>query len=360
MPREDNQLRRRFAIALALSLLAACAHSPGVMRYEVDGIDTGRVWPAAQTREMPRYRMIGQLLGEGNFTIAGKDQARLSKAFRWLVGLDERAPNPIVLQRPQSGMVDEARRILVTDVSRQAVLVFDEAAGRLDIWDRAGKNSSFVAPIAIAPGSNGQILVTDAELKRVIRLSAKGEPIGDFGAGMLKRPAGIARHARTKEVFVSDIHSHDIKVFDDEGRHLRTFGRAGGAPGEFSYPSHLAVAEDRLYVSDTMNARIQVFELGGKPLFQFGQRGLFLGNLVHPKGVAVDAEGNIYVVESYHDHLLVYDKTGRFLMAIGGTGKANGEFYLPAGVWTDRDSRVFVADMFNGRVAIMQFLGGDQ
>ena len=113
-------------------------------------------------------------------------------------------------------------------------------------------------------------------------------------------------------------------------------------------------------MADTMNARVQVFDLAGKALLQVGQRGLYLGNLVRPKGVAVDAEGNIYVVESYHDHLLVYDKTGRFLMAIGGTGKANGEFYLPAGVWTDRDNRIFVADMFNGRVVVFQFLGGDQ
>ena len=90
-----------------------------------------------------------------------------------------------------------------------------------------------------------------------------------------------------------------------------------------SYPSHLAISDGRLYVADTMNARIQVLTCR-QAVLQFGERGLYLGNLVHPKGVAVDGEGNIYVVESYHDHLLVYDKTGRFLMAIGGTGKANG------------------------------------
>jgi len=347
------------AIALVFSFIAGCAQPPGVMRYEVDGIDAGRVWPASQTREMPRYRMIGQLFGESNFAAAGKGQGGLAKALRWAVGLDERAPDPVVLQRPQSGMVDEMRRILVTDISRQAILVFDEAAGLLDVWDRAGKNIGFVAPIALAPGSNGQILVTDAELKRVFRLSAKGTPIGEFGAGVLKRPTGIARDAASKQVFVADIHAHDIKVFDDDGNLLRTFGRAGSELGELSYPSHLALADGKLYVSDTMNARIQVFDLSGKVLFQFGQRGLNLGNLVHPKGIAVDDEGNVYVVESYHDHLLVYDKTGRFLMAIGGTGKSNAEFYLPAGVWTDRNNRVFVADMFNGRVVIFQFLGGD-
>jgi sugar lactone lactonase YvrE len=330
------------------------------MRYELDGIVAGRVWPPAQDRETPRYRMTGQLFGEGNFSSPDNGRTAFSSALRWMVGLDAWRRNPIVLQRPQSGMVDAARRILVTDISRQAILVFDEAAGRLDIWELAGKNTRFAAPIALAPGMDGEVLVTDAELKRVVRLNSKGEPLGAFADGSLLRPTGIARDPVSGQVFVADTHAHDIKVFDDAGKLLRTIGRPGGELGELSYPGHLALADGKLYVADTMNARIQVFELSGKPLFQFGQRGLYLGNLVHPKGVAVDSEGNIYVVESYHDHLLVFDKTGRFLMAIGGTGKANAEFYLPAGVWTDRDNRVFVADMFNGRVVIFQFLGGDQ
>lgn len=349
-----------YLAAALVGLLAACAQAPSVMRYEVDGVDAGRVWPSAQTRQTPRYRMTGQLFGESNFTAVAEGQSAFSKAFRWIVGLDGRLRDPIVLQRPQSGMVDAARRIFVTDISRQAIFVFDEAGGKLDVWDRANKSTRFIAPIALAAGEGGTVLVTDAELKRVFRLSAIGEPQGEFGAGLLKRPTGIARDPVTRQVFVADIHSHDIKVFNDNGKLLRTFGTGGTDSGELSYPAHLALAAGRLYVTDTMNARIQVFDLDGKALFQFGQRGLFLGNFVHPKGVAVDSEGNIYVVESYHDHLLVFDNTGRFLMAIGGTGKSNAEFYLPAGVWTDRDNRVFVADMFNGRVVILQFLGGDQ
>ena len=91
---------------------------------------------------------------------------------------------------------------------------------------------------------------------------------------------------------------------------------------------------------------------------KFGQRGLYLGNLVRPKGVAVDSEGNVYVVESYYDSLLVFSTRGEFLLPIGGTGTATGRFYLPAGVWVDARNRVHIADMFNGRVVLFQFLGG--
>jgi 6-bladed beta-propeller len=91
---------------------------------------------------------------------------------------------------------------------------------------------------------------------------------------------------------------------------------------------------------------------------QFGARGLTLGNLVRPKGVGIDGEGNVYVIESYFDSLLVFSPRGEFLMPIGGSGKATGRFYLPSGIWIDSRNRVHIADMFNGRVVLFQFLGG--
>jgi DNA-binding beta-propeller fold protein YncE len=92
-------------------------------------------------------------------------------------------------------------------------------------------------------------------------------------------------------------------------------------------------------------------------LGQIGQRGLYVGNLVRPKGVTVDSDGNIYVVESYYDHLLIYDEDGKFLVPIGGTGSEAGQFFLPAGMWSDKNDRIFVADMFNSRVVIFRYVG---
>ena len=151
----------------------------------------------------------------------------------------------------------------------------------------------------------------------------------------------------------------DLKVFDDAGTLLRVIGQRGEGAGEFNYPSHLAFVQDELYVTDTLNSRIQVFAARTeRPSRRFGSRGLALGNLVRPKGVGVDGEGNVYVVESYYDSLLVFSREGEFLMPIGGTGKSTGRFYLPAGVWVDARNRVHVADMFNGRIVLFQFLGG--
>jgi DNA-binding beta-propeller fold protein YncE len=330
-----------------------------VMRMDAAGQTESAktVWPASP--EIPRFRYVGQLTGDENFTPADIDsRGTAKKIFYWLVGLTGSNEERVVLQRPQSGMVDAAGRVYVTDVSRQAVFVFDQAAGELRVWERAEGSDKFVAPVGIAAGMNGQILVADAELGRVFRLDAGGNPLGSFGAGVLKRPTGLARDPARGLVYVADTHAHDVKVFDDRGVLQETLGNRGEADGELNYPTHLAFADGKLYVSDSMNSRIQILDTQGHVLGKFGKRGLYVGNFTRPKGVALDGSGNIYVVESFYDNLLVFGNDGQFLMPIGGTGKGIGQFYLPAGVWCDAQNKVYVADMFNGRVVIFQALEG--
>jgi len=353
------RLLRALLAAAAAVTLAGCASEPLVMRLQASEADMARVFPAPATQEVPRYRYLGELVGEGNFVTANGKRSSARKLFDWIVGLAEHADTPVVLQRPQSGVVDAAGRVLVTDVSRNAVFVFDQAGGKLEVWERATHTDRFAAPIAIAAGPGGQLLVSDAELGRVFRLAPDGTPIGELGAGVLVRPTGIVRDAQRGRIYVADTHAHDIKVFGDDGRLLATWGRRGSGAGEFNFPTHLALGNGLLIVCDSMNARIQGLDEDGRPKLSFGERGLYIGNLVRPKGVAADDEGNVYVVESMHDTLLVFDREGRLLMSLGGTGADLGRFYLPAGVWVDARNRVFVADMFNGRVAVFQFLGGN-
>ncbi|MBL0424165.1 NHL repeat-containing protein [Ramlibacter alkalitolerans] len=346
--------------ALAAALLAGCAVESRVL--QLDGSSAGeRLFPAPQTQETPRYRYLGQLQGETNFKLkdgqAGRSSGR--KLLALIAGLSDTPDRPVMLVRPQAGMVDPAGRVLVTDVGRGAVFVFDEAAGRLDVWEMATRGERFVAPIGIALGRGGEILVADSELGRVFRLSPDGKPLGEFGAGVLQRPTGVVRDAARARIFVADTYGHEIDIFDDEGRAVAKWGERGDGPGQLNFPTHLALSGELLIVSDSMNARVQGFDPAGKPVLRFGERGLYVGNLVRPKGVAADDEGNLYVVESMHDTLLVFDREGRLLMSLGGSDAENGRFYLPAGVWVDGRNRVFVADMFNGRVAVFQFLGGN-
>lgn len=354
-------MNSRLLILFLILFLTGCAGEKLVLRFNPESAEVSRrmFFPPPTDGEVPRYLYIGELIGEPNFVPPeGKKENPFITALKWVVGLFE-ADDITVLQRPQSGVVDEGGRILVTDVSRGGVYVFDEKEGRLDVWEFAEGLRRFIAPSGIALGPEGRIFVADAELQQVVMLDRTGRGVGVIGSDQLQRPTGLAWDANAALLYVADTHAHQIKVFDMTGRLVRTIGHRGEQPGEFNYPTHLALSHGRLVVSDTMNARVQAIALDDSaPPLVIGKRGRWVGDFARPKGVAVDSEENIYVVESYHDHLLVFDRKGRFLLPIGGTGSSVGSFYLPGGLWVDSRNRVFIADTFNGRVAIFQFLGG--
>ncbi len=342
-------------------LLAGCASSPATLNLDLQGAE-GHLWPSPP--EVARYQYIGQLTGEENFVKENNDGAMGRRLFDWMVGIVAGETLPVVLQRPQSGAVDRDGRLYVTDVSRAAIYVFDQPAGQLEVWEIAGEQLRFKTPVGIVvietDEGGREILVADADLKRIVRLDQSGKPVGHFGSDVLVRPTGLARDPATGNLYVADTHAHDVKIFSAEGRLLRRVGAGGRGEGEgqFNSPTHLAFARGQLYVTDTLNSRIKVLSADGEFLRTFGRRGLFVGDLPRPKGVTVDKDGNVYVVESYYDHLLVFNEEGNLLLPIGGSGSGVGEFYLPAGVWTDQRDRIYVADSFNGRVVILQYLGG--
>ncbi len=342
---------------LLAGVLAGCAGTgeptPRDFRFTLDG--EPRYWPGLP--EVPRYRYVGELTGEANFGTREGETSGMLKALHWLAGIDDNERTNS-LQRPQGVAVDDAGRIFVSDISRQAVLVFDPVAGRLRVLKQARPDLPFRTPVGLAADGQGGVLVADAELGAVFRLAADGRPLGVIGQADLARPTGVARDPVSGRIYVTDTRRHQVVVFDRDGRFLDHWGQRGDEPGRFNAPTYIYWAQGRLYVADTLNSRVQILDAGdGRWLGSIGRRGLYVGNFDRPKGVAVDDEGNVYVVESYRDHLLIFDDDGRFLLPIGGTGKGAGQFFLPAGVSVDGRNRIYVADMFNGRVAVFQYLG---
>lgn len=345
-------------LLVLLLMITGCSETKYLLQYEQSADE--KIWPPPP--DIPRYRYVGQLTGEDNLKAIKEGGAgeAVTGFLRALVGLGSESVRLKTLARPQSGIVDSTGRILVTDAGRQAVFVFDEKLGSLDIWREASEAYNFISPVGIAQAKNGDVLVADAELRRVIRLDAKsGKPKGEFGFDDLERPTGLSVDPASGRVYVADTNEHNVKVYGVNGKLVQIIGQVGTKPGEFNAPTHLAFAGGKLYVTDTFNARVQLFDSEGVYLKTIGDRGLYLGNLVRPKGVSADSQGNVYIIESFHDYLLIYNQDARFLLPIGGTGSEAGKFYLPAGVWLDNRDRIYVADMFNGRVAIFQYLQGE-
>lgn len=339
-------------------IISACAIEDERVAIVLEPAPDSVVWP--QPPDAPHYALVGQLIGERDF-IQNKTQVKKSRTIMsWLTGLIYGEKIYSELKRPISGMRDNKGRIMVVDASLKAVMVFDLEQKQFLKWDRISEFSTYASPIAIIGDGKDGFFVTDSELGKVFHIDKDGNPLNNFGEGILNRPTGIARDPSRQIIYVSDTAEHNIKVFTDDGNLIDVIGSRGSGVGEFNGPTYLTFVQSRLYITDTLNFRVQVLDANQENQLTFGNLGINLGNMVRPKGIAIGGDGRIYVVESYFDHLLIYSSTGEFLLPIGGTGYGDGQFYLPNGVWTDTEGNVYVADMFNGRVSIFRELSKNQ
>ena len=89
-------------------------------------------------------------------------------------------------------------------------------------------------------------------------------------------------------IYVLDSREANIKVFDESGRHIRTFGTRGQGPGELQMPGGMCITPDEeILILDTANRRLLFFTLLGKYL-----RELSIGKYMFAR-VFPDSKGNL-------------------------------------------------------------------
>jgi hypothetical protein len=93
-------------------------------------------------------------------------------------------------------------------------------------------------------------------------------------------------------IWVLEGQSLELRVFDREGRHVRTVGRKGGGPGEFAGPMGFAWSPSGdLWVPDPRNARISLVDTAGN----FVRSHPMLGGItILPWPGGFDAHGSFY------------------------------------------------------------------
>lgn len=296
------------------------------------------VWP--EPPAPARIRYLKALIP----TTAGRKRSLLARFWNVLTGGREEA----AMTQPYGLAMDTLDRLYVADTFGQAVHVFDLRNGRYSSIRVEGESLIGVAVLG------DRLLVTDSTGGRLICLTLEGKRLWTLGreAGF-DRPTGLA--ATGDRVYVVDTLAHRVVVVSATGAVLGRFGSHGGEPGQFNFPTNIAVGPDgRLYVTDSMNFRVQIFDPSGKFLSLFGHLGDGSGDFSRPKGIGIDSDGNIYVVEGLHDVVQIFDEKGQFLLAFGGSGTGDGEFWLPAGL-AIHDDRIYVSDSSNRRVQVFDY-----
>jgi sugar lactone lactonase YvrE len=329
------------AALLAASLAAACAHVEA--RQIGAHLPGDPSWPRGEGR---RIAWVGEIRGPESL---GIERGFLRRVWDGITG--RRAVEG--LYRPYAVAVDAAGRIAIADPGRHAVLLYDPAH-RSSRRILGGGRDRLVYPIAVA-FAGATLLVADSEAGAIRAFDARGRAVPPpVAIPPLRRPVALAVDEARGRLFVTDTLAHVVHVLPlAPGGEATVLGGRGTEPGQFNFPTHLAVdAEGRLAVCDAMNFRVQLFDAALRPIAAFGRHGDGVGDLSRPKGIVLDGEGVVFVLEGYYDVVQAFDREGTLLGVFGGSGVAPGRLWLAGGMALDARGRLYVADTFNARVQV--------
>ena len=320
--------------ALLLVALAGCASTPKGPPEEIR-------WPLPP--DVARVKFVRAFRGDDDLRASA-----LRKTLRALVE-DKRAG--IIDQPTGLALSVDEKTLYVTSSTAAPILAVRFAEGKVAKFVTSGEAPK--SPYGAAVDGEDNVYVADSAGNVVLVYTREGRLLRKIGE-KIDRPTGIAVDRRRQLLYVvsgvsQESSQHRVEVFSLAGQHLRTIGTRGSAPGEFNFPTHLAVGKDgTLFVADMLNFRVQEFDPEGGLVGVFGSAGQGPGNFDKAKGVAVDSFGNIYVVDSQTAIVQIFNPRHQVLLGFGGRLERLGYMLLPTAIAIDSKNTIYVAD-FAGR-----------
>jgi DNA-binding beta-propeller fold protein YncE len=252
-------------------------------------------------------------------------------------------------------LTPDEQHLYIACASAGRVLRADLANGKLDLAATV-EGRSPTGPLAVAVDAAGNLFVSDPPTNAVWVYGPDGKFLRRITES-LERPTGIAIDRRRQLLYVvagvsGKSQHHRVEVFSLAGKHLRTIGTRGHAPGAFNFPVNVGVAPDgNLHVVDMLNFRVQVFDPDGQLVGLFGTVGAGQpGTFDKAKSVAFDTFGNVYVVDGQQGIVQLFNPRHQPLMAFGGRLRLPGYLISPTGIAISSRNTVYVADFFQGLV----------
>ena len=245
------------------------------------------------------------------------------------------------------------------------VIVFDSEGNCLRSW---GEDDNFVNPHGIAAAPDDSIVCVDnadhtvrvytPEGKLRLTLGDAGKPAAAMSGDPFNQPTHAVVDPNDGAIYVADGYANArVHKYDNDGRHLFSWGESGTDPGQFNVVHNIAVDNDGwVYIGDRENHRIQVFSSNGVYETQWV-------NLARTAGVFIDLRGdqNVYLAELWiaiasnaegerlGPRVSILDRNGKTLARLGEEppGGTAGRFYAPHGISVDSKGDIYVAEVSN-------------
>lgn len=171
---------------------------------------------------------------------------------------------------------------------------------------------------SVAIGPNGNIWTFNRGKLPVQVFTPDGNLVKSWGDGGLFQNPHTIRFDSSGNLWIADTGTNTVRKFDLDGKVLLTLGtpnEAGADQTHLNQPNDIAVAPNGdVYVSDGYgNDRVVVFDKSGKYLRSWGRLGNGPGEFSQPHSLVLDSRGRVYVADRNNDRIQMFDGMGRFL-----------------------------------------------
>lgn len=155
------------------------------------------------------------------------------------------------------------------------------------------------------------------ELRKITVSKRTFKPVGCLAQGSidnagLSRPWGLATND-SNEILLSDRGNDRILVLNEKGEFIRSFGqRAKSCPNGLTCDN-----KGRIFVTNKLNDKILVLNANGEFISTLNKP----GELIEPRGISLDSEGNIIVCDVGGRCVKIFSPNGNILKTIGNRQK---------------------------------------
>jgi len=237
------------------------------------------------------------------------------------------------------GVAIKAGKIYVCDTQAGNVSIADLKTRRMRYIKPVGQ-AALKLPVGVAVDNDGTIYVTDTGREQVLVFDQQGNLLHTLGQKGEMKPAGIALHEN--KIFVTDAKNSSVRIYDKTTRQLiRTLPEnETDEKKRLFMPTNIAVdSKGEIVVSDTGGFAVKIYDAEGKHVRTLGELGVSPGQFAMPKGVGVDGQGRVYVLDAAAPVIQMFDAEGRLLMYFGEPQSSGpGGLWLPAGLAVDQDN----------------------
>ena len=154
-----------------------------------------------------------------------------------------------------------------------------------------------------------------------------------------------------KNIYVTDIGNAKVHIYNQNGKHLQSFGKRGSKKGELLIPSDILYYQKKIFVSDKGNHTINVFDEYGNHLKEIGK-----DILNKPRALTLYDKNQIAIVD--HQEIYLYDLNKKQYKEILNNINVLDKKLVPTpntitSLAVDKQKNIYLANATTGKIDIL-------